>query len=173
MPESASALAPWAGACEQGLAVLPPLLELLGVPEPEVARNAKRALQDIVRHAGRPNAARYAEAVEGHLLDALDRPSAAYRADVVWLLSEIGGRRSVPRLEELLQDPDLREHARCALARIPLARAAKALEAARKDAEGDWKQALTEALRSRGYELPATAKLSAVAKTEVRPRPVK
>ncbi len=173
VPENASAPAPWASACEQGLEIVPPLLELLASQQAEVARNAKRALEDIVRHAGRPNAAKHAQTVEGYMFEALAQPGSTCRADVVWLLSEIGGRRSVPVLAKLLNDPDLREAARCALVRIPLARATNALESAWKAADGTWKHALAEALRARGRDVPATPKLTPNVRTEVTAKPAR
>ena len=171
VPETASDKPPWTGARELDLGVVPPLLELLDSPEREVARNAKRALQEVVRHAGRPGAEKSALAMEGYLVEALAKPSTASRADLIWLLSEIGGRRSIPVLTRFLNNAELREHARCALIRIPGDSSAAALRTAWNKAEGVWKSALAEALRARGFRVPPTDKLKPVAQTGVKPKP--
>ena len=44
----------WQGAQTYGAAALGPLADILGSEDFEIARNAKRAMYRITRHAGRP-----------------------------------------------------------------------------------------------------------------------
>jgi HEAT repeat protein len=144
------ASAAWQNAGVQGSAAVKPLAGLLADSDFEVARNAKRALSTIVRHAGRPGAGKEARAVERELLACLKEPSLITRRQALWLLSEIGSNSAVKPMAELLADPEAREDARCALVRIPGQESLRVLRAALKVAPEDFKFALADALRSRG-----------------------
>ncbi len=120
----------------------------------EVRRAAKRAMWQIVRHTGRPGAARARMAVVGRLCGLLgaDQP-VSVRREVIWMLSEIGGRRAIRPLAELLSDEHLREDARMALERVPIPRAVQALKAGFEVAPEEFKQNLAQSLRKRGVKV--------------------
>jgi HEAT repeat protein len=120
----------------------------------EVARAAKRAMWQIVRHTGRPGAVNAKKAVVGKLCGLLgaDQP-VSVRREVVWMLSEIGGMASIRPLAELLSNKYLREDARCALERIPIKRAVQALKAGFEVAPEDFKGNLAQSLRKRGVKV--------------------
>ena len=144
------ASAAWQNAHDFGASVVKPLASLLTDSNFEIARNAKRALYDIVRYAGRPGAEKDAHAVETELVACLKDPSAVIRRQALWLLSEVGGNSAVKPMANLLSDTEAREDARCALLRIPGQEPLRALRAALKSAPEDFRFALADGLRSRG-----------------------
>lgn len=139
-----------AEASRAGPPALKPLAALLTDPNVEVARSARRALYRIIRNAGRPGAAREARAVEAELIALLKSDAAPVRREVLWLLSEIGGKDAVAPMAALLADPEAREDARCALTRLPGDRATAALKSAFASAPEDFRFALAESVRQRG-----------------------
>ena len=138
----------------------------------EVARAAKNALWQIVRHAGRPAAKEEAKAVVVELVSLLgdDFPTAV-RREVLWMLSEIGGDECVAAVSTLLFHKDLREDARCVLQRLPGPGAPAALQAALARAPEDFKGNLAQSLRARGVAVaaPPCRKLLPTRKTSVKP----
>jgi HEAT repeat protein len=162
----------WLGAGKVGAPAIKPLAEVVTDEKLEVARAAKRALWQIVRHAGRPGAQRQKRRVETELIRFLagDQP-ASVRREVLWMLSEIGGNRSVKPIAELLSDRQLREEARMALQRIPGRRSLAALQAGLEAAPDDFKLNIAQSLRQRGVEVPGLTcvKLVPTKKTSVEP----
>ena len=162
----------WQGAGEVGAPAVKPLAAVMTDENLEVARAAKRALWKIVRVAGRPGANKDRRAVESELAGLLgnDQP-VAVRAEVLWMLSEIGARNSIKPLARLLRNEDLREDARMALERIPTKRAVTVLKAAFEKAPEDFKPNLAQSLRRRGEEVAGypCQKLVPTKKTDVKP----
>jgi HEAT repeat protein len=143
----------WQGAAPYGAPAVKPLAEVMIDPHFEVARSARRALEVIVRHAGRPGARKEAQAVEKALIPLLQSEALAVRRAALWMLSEIGGNDAVPAMASLLADKDAREDARCALLRMPGRRATSALKSAFAAAPEEFKFALADALRQRGEKV--------------------
>jgi HEAT repeat protein len=164
-----------AAACQSawqyGATVVKPIVALMAGSDFELARKAKRALQWMVHHAGRPGASREARAIEEELVALLNNGPTQVRRDLVWVLSEIGSTRAIGPLAALLSDPDVREDARCALTRHPDRKAAAALKAAFGTAPEDFKYALAESLRERGQKVEGypSRKLVPTAQTTVTP----
>lgn len=162
-------------AANYGPAAIHPLALEMGSSDVETARKAKRALCNLVRRAPRPGAQTEAAAVQDKLLAELHAgtqlPIPA-RREIIWLLSEIGTSTAVPDLAQLLDDPELREDARCALTRLPFPQAVAALSAALPKAEEKFKYALADSLRSRGQNVDSypTRKMTPVAQTTVTPK---
>ena len=144
----------WQSAGDIGAPAVQPLALVMTDEDLEVARAAKRAMWKIVRHTGRPGAVNAKKAVVGKLCGLLgaDQP-VSVRREVLWMLSEIGGMRAIRPLAELLSDEHLREDARCALERIPIARAVQALKAGFEIAPEDFKPNLAQSLRKRGVKV--------------------
>ncbi|MBM3879866.1 MAG: HEAT repeat domain-containing protein [Verrucomicrobia bacterium] len=140
----------WQHAGPSGAPAVKPLSEVMTDPDFEIARAARRALWKIVRHAGRPNAAAEAQAVATQLIALLPTAPTAVRRELLWMLSEIGGDDAVPPVATLLANADVREDARCALERIPGAKAVAALKQAMATAPEEFKYALAHSLRVRG-----------------------
>jgi HEAT repeat protein len=141
-------------AAECGPAAIKAVCPLLGDPETETIRAAKRALYKIVRDAGKPGAAAKVKAAEKEFVAVLQGSSSVpERREVLWMISEIGGDDSVKPVAALLSNADLREDARCVLQRIPGKASLKALENALKTAPEDFKFALAESLRKRGEKV--------------------
>ncbi len=140
----------WQNAGPVGAPAVVPLGELMTHADFEIARSARRAIERIVRHAGRPGADAEREAVATELARLLRHPAALVRRHALWMLSEIGGRSEVPSMAELLSDPEVREDARCALERIPDRAAIRALRRALRGAPEDFQYALAHSLRVRG-----------------------
>ncbi|MHC4145999.1 MAG: HEAT repeat domain-containing protein [Planctomycetota bacterium] len=144
----------WQSAGEVGAPAVKPLAQVMTDGELEIARAAKRALWKIVRHTGRPGADDEKKAVETRLRGLLsDDQPVAVRREVLWMLSEIAGMRSVKPMARLLSNKDLREDARMALERIPNKRAIQALRAGFKAAPEDFKPNLAQSLRKRGQKV--------------------
>jgi len=162
----------WQNAGPLGAAAIKPLAPLMDHKDTEIRRAATRAAWKIVRHAGRPDARREARAVTDELIPLLgDGQPWAVRREAAWMLSEIAGSRAVEPLAKLLNDKDLREHARAALQRIPGRRSLAALKAAFEAAPEDYKPALAESLRIRGQKVEnvKSVKLVPVKSTAVKP----
>jgi HEAT repeat protein len=162
----------WQSAGEVGAPAVKPLAEVMTDDDLEVARAAKRALWQIVRYTGRPRANKEKRAVEKELTGLLGRKQpVAVRREVLWMLSEIGGRNSMKPLARLLRNEDLREDARMALERIPGKRAVTTLKAAFEKAPEDFKPNIAQSLRKRGEEVAGypCQKLVPTKKTDVKP----
>lgn len=144
----------WQSAGDIGAPAVQPLALVMTDEDLEVARAAKRAMWQIVRHTGRPGAPRAKVAVVTRLCGLLgaDQP-VSVRREVIWMLSEIGGMRAVRPLAELLSDEHLREDVRCALERIPIKRAIQALKAGFETAPEEFKPNLAQSLRKRGVKV--------------------
>ena len=162
----------WQSAGEVGAPAVKPLAKVMTDNDLEVARAAKRALWQIVRHTGRPRANKERRAVETELTELLGKGQpVAVRAEVLWMLSEIGGRNSMKPLARLLRNEDLREDARMALERIPTKRAVTVLKAGFEAAPEDFKPNIAQSLRKRGEEVDGypCQKLVPTKKTDVKP----
>jgi len=143
----------WQGAAPYGAAAIKPLAEVMADPNPEIARSARRAIEVIVRHAGRPGAKKEAQAVEKELIPLLKSELVTVRREALWTLSEIGGDEAVAPMAALLTDVEAREDARCALLRIPGRKSSAALKSAFGQAPEEFKYALADALRIRGEKV--------------------
>jgi HEAT repeat protein len=162
----------WLGAGKVGAPAVKPLAEVMADNDLEVARAAKRGLWKIVRHAGRPGAQDEKKAVNAELIPLLgdDQPTAV-RREILWMLSEIGGSRSVKPIAALLSNKELREDARMVLQRISNKRAIAALKAGLKAAPQDFKLNIAQSLRQLGVEVPGLpcVKLVPMKETNVKP----
>jgi len=140
----------WQGAGPCGATAVKPLAAVMTDADFEIARSAKRALYKIVRHAGRPGAAKEAKAVATELIALLPGSPTVVRREALWMLSEIGGDEAVAPMAALLSDKELREDARCALMRLPGRKVTAALKTAFASAPEEFKFALAESLRQHG-----------------------
>lgn len=163
----------WQGAAPHGAPAVKPLAEVMTDADFEIARSAKRALWVIVRHAGRPGAAREAAAVTKELVPLLTNRPTAVRREVLWMLSEIAGDSVVDAISPLLADAEIRDDARCALLRIPGRKVNAALKAAMARAPEEFKYALADSLRLRGENVKEypSRKLVPTRTTTVKPAP--
>jgi HEAT repeat protein len=144
----------WQSAGKIGAPAVKSLAQVMTGDNLEVARAAKRALWQIVRYTGRPGANKERRAVVAELIALLgDDQPVAIRREVLWMLSEIGGRRDIEPIAGLMKNEDLREDARMALERMPNRRAVAALKAAFETAPEDFKPNLAQSLRKRGEEV--------------------
>jgi HEAT repeat protein len=162
----------WQSAGNVGAPAVKSLAKVMKDDNLEVARAAKRALWQIVRYTGRPGANQERRAVENELTGLLgDDQPIAVRREVLWMLSEIGSRRSIEPITGLMKNEDLREDARMALERIPNRRAVAALKAAFEAAPEDFKPNIAQSLRKRGEEVAGypCQKLVPTKKTDVKP----
>jgi HEAT repeat protein len=162
----------WQSAGAVGAPAIRPLAEVVVKGELEVSRAARRAMWQIVRHAGRPGARGERRPVVTALLPLLgaDQPE-GLRRDAAWMLSEIAGARAVAPVAALLREPALREDARAVLQRLPGEAAVAALKTALAGAGSDFKPSLAHGLRQRGVEVPDVPchKLKPVKATAVTP----
>jgi HEAT repeat protein len=162
----------WQSAGKVGAPAVKPLAKVMMDNNLEVARAAKRALWKIVRHTGRPGTDKEKRTVETELTGLLgDEQPVAVRREVLWMLSEIGARRSIEPIAGLLRNEELREDARMALERIPGNRAVAALKAGFEAASEDFKLNIAQSLRKRGEEVTGypSQKLMPTKKTDVKP----
>jgi len=144
----------WLSAGEVGAAAVKPLARVMSNKEFEVARAAKRGLWKVVRHVGRPGAGNERREVVGKLVELLgDEQSVPVRREVLWMLSEIGNRKSIKPIAALLSNRELREDARMVLQRIPSKSALAALRAGLKAAPEDFKLNIAQSLRQRGVKV--------------------
>ena len=141
----------WLGAGTVGAAAVRPLAKVMTDDDLEVSRAAKRALWQIVRHAGRPGAEDERKAVTTRLIRLLgDKQPVPVRREVLWMLSEIGKAGVVKPMARLLENEDLREDARMALERLPGKRAVTALKEALETVPEAFKPNIAQSLRRRG-----------------------
>lgn len=140
----------WQGAGPVGARAVGPLAEVMTDADFETARCARRAIERIVRHAGRPGADAERKAVQVELVKVLRHSAANVRRHAVWMLSEIGDDSAVAPVAALLADSEAREDARCSLERIPGAAATAALKQGMSGVPEDFKYALAHSLRVRG-----------------------
>lgn len=140
----------WQGAAPFGAAAAKPLATLMSDGALETARSARRALWVIVRHAGRPGAAKEAAAVERELIALLPAQPSPVRREVLWMLSEIAGDHAISPMAFLLADAEVRSDALGALMRMPGRRATAALRRALSAAPEEFRFAIADALRRRG-----------------------
>jgi HEAT repeat protein len=162
----------WQSAGQVGAPAVKTLAKVMTDDNLEVARAAKRALWQIVRYTGRPGANREKRAVEAELIELLGGETpVAVKREVLWMLSEIGSRRSIDSITGLIKNEDLREYARMTLERIPNRRAVAALKAAFEESPEDFKSNLAQSLRKRGEEVTGypCQKLVPKKKTDVKP----
>jgi len=162
----------WLSAGEVGAPAVEALAKVMTEGDLEVARAAKRALWKIVRHCGRPGAGNERRAVVGELVELLDdEQPVPVRREVLWMLSEIGTRKSIKPIAALLSNKELREDARMVLQRIPSKGAIAALKAGLKAAPEDFKLNIAQSLRQRGVEVSGLpcVKLVPTKKTNVKP----
>lgn len=162
----------WLGAGEVGAAAVKPLARVMSNKDFEVARAAKRGLWKIVRHVGRPGAGNERRAVLGELVELLDdEQPVPVRREVLWMLSEIGTRKSIKPIAALLSNKALREDARMVLQRIPSKNALAALRAGFKAAPEDFKLNIAQSLRQRGAKVSGypCVKLVPTKRTNVKP----
>ena len=143
----------WQGAGPIGAPAIAPLADVMTDADFEIARSAKRAIEKIVRHAGRPGADSERKAVQVELVALLKHAHPNVRRHAAWMLSEIGDDDAVEPLAVLLADGAVREDARCALTRVPGAKATAALKKAMDSAPEEFKFALAESLRARGEKV--------------------
>ncbi|HIJ52377.1 MAG TPA: hypothetical protein HPP66_04395 [Planctomycetes bacterium] len=159
-------------ASDVGAPAVKPLAKVMGDKDVEVMRAAKRALWKIVRRAGRPSARDERKAVAAELIGLLgDGQPTSVRREVLWMLSEIGGRESIKAIAALLSDKELREDARMVLQRIPGRQSLAALKAGLKAAPEDFKLNIAQSLRKRGVKVSGypCVKLVPTKKTNVKP----
>lgn len=163
----------WQGAAPYGAAAVKPLAGVMSDANFEIARSAKRALWVIVRHAGRPGAAREAQAVAKEVASLLPSGSAAVRREALWMLSEIGSDDSITAISALLSDNDVRADALAALMRLPGRKSTAAIKTAFSSAPEEFKFALADALRRRGEKVSGypSQKLVPTQKTTVTHQP--
>ncbi len=160
----------WQNAGPCGAPAVKPLAQVMTDPDFETARSAKRALWKIVRHAGRPDAAKEAKAVTAELIPLLSSAPPVVQREVLWMLSEIAGEEAIEPMTALLTDGQIRDDARCALTRMPGSKATAALSKAFKSAPENFKPALADSLRARGEKVAGypTQKLVPTKQTTVK-----
>ncbi|MCP4610986.1 MAG: HEAT repeat domain-containing protein [Planctomycetes bacterium] len=162
----------WQSAGKVGAPAVKPLARVMTNKDLEVARAAKRGLWQVVRHVGRPGAANKKRIVIDRLIELLsDDQPVPVRREVLWMLSEIGNRKSIKPIAALLSNKDLREDARMALQRIPGRGSLAALRAGLKAVPDDFKLNIAQSLRQRGGKVRGLdcVKLIPTKKTNVKP----
>jgi HEAT repeat protein len=163
----------WPQATTFGASAIKALAQVMIDADFEIARAAKRALWLIVRHTGRPGGREPRDAqkrIEISLIELLSHHAVSVRREAVWMLSEIGGAKTVAALAALLADQAVREDARCALIRIAGSKSRRVLRDALASASADFKPALAEALRQLGETITQypSQKLTPVKQTSVQ-----
>ena len=144
----------WLSAGEVGAPAVEALAKVMTDEDLEVSRAAKRALWKIVRVAGRPGAGNERRAVVVKLVELLDdEQPVPVRREVLWMLSEIGNRKSIKPIAALLSNRELREDARMVLQRIPSKGAVAALKAGLQSCPEDFKLNIAQSLRQRGVKV--------------------
>jgi len=162
----------WLEAGGVGAVAVKPLSVVMTDQDLEIARAAKRALWKIVHHAGRPGARDERRAVVSELVGLLNEsPAVPVAREILWMLSEVGGRWAVQPMAQLLTNKDVREDARMALERIPGRRSLAALRTAFEVAPDDFKFNIAQSLRHRGETVSGypCAKLIPCRNTRVKP----
>ena len=164
----------WQGAGELGAAGIEAMAGLMTDENLEVARAAKRAMWKIVRHTGRPGADKERQAVADSLAGLLGgKVPVVIRREVLWMLSEIGDKKAIEPMAELLGHKELREDARMVLERIPGKASVAALRAGFKTSPEDFKGNIAQSLRKRGKKVRGyeCVKLVPTKKTTVKTLP--
>ncbi len=164
----------WQAAGSVGAQAIQSLALVAKESELEVSRSASRAMWQIVRCAGRPDA----EAARRDTLAALAKVvrdaqmPVQLRRDAIWMLSEIAKDEEIQpdRVAWGLEDKDIREDVRAALVRIGGENSLAVLKEGFETATGDFKVALACSLRTRGVEVadPPCPKLVPTRQTKVR-----
>ena len=147
----------WLAAGQIGAPALGPLAKIVAEGELEVSRAAKRAMWKIVRTVGAPGRCECKAAAEAALIDLLgeEQPDCV-RCEVLWMLSEIGGEKTIDAIREIpdiLENKAIREDARCCVERIPGQAAIDALTDGLEASEDEFQLALAQSLRARGVEV--------------------
>jgi HEAT repeat protein len=169
--------AAWLAAGEVGAPAIQPLAEIVAKGELEVSRAAKRAMWKIVRTVGAPGRDACKASVEAELIRLLaEGQPDAIRREALWMLSEIGGEKTIEAIREIpniLENKAIREDARCCVERIPCAAAVEALQDGLEEAEDEFQLALAQSLRARGVEVDKDRypcqKLVPTRQTDVKP----
>ena len=153
-----------------GVRAIPQLLAMMEKPdaEPREVMAAEMAMEKIVFQSTRPGATSERRSVEQALLARLQKPAPErLQRFLLRLITVVGTPQSVPVLEKLLGNKDLREAARMALQAIPGAEAGSVLERAFSRAtEPQWKSALLLAIGARKQPGSARVVLSALKATQ-------
>jgi HEAT repeat protein len=149
--------AAWLAAGQVGPLALRPLAKIVAEGELEVSRAAKRAMWKIVRTVGAPDRGECKAAAETELVTLLaDGQPDAVRREVFWMLSEIGGDKTIEAIREIpdiLENKAIREDARCCVERIPGQAAVQALADGLEESKDEFQLALAQSLRARGVEV--------------------
>ena len=169
--------AAWLAAGDVGAPAIPPLAEIMANGELEVSRAAKRAMWKIVRTVGAPGRDTCKASAEAELIGLLaDGQPDAVRREAFWMLSEIGGEKTIEAIREIpdiLENKAIREDARCCVERIPCQAAVEALQEGLEEAPADFALALAQSLRARGVEVDKDRypcqKLVPTRETKVKP----
>ena len=141
----------WQQAGTVDASAVKPLAKLCKEENLEVRRAARRGLKRIVRTVGAPGVQAAKSIVIQELLALLaDNQPIALRRDILWLLSEIGGGKSVEPITALLKHHVLREDARMVLERIPGEESLASLRNALGSVPGDFRSNIAQSLRARG-----------------------
>jgi HEAT repeat protein len=143
----------WQNAGPAGAPAVKPLAQVMTDQDMEVSRSAKRALWNIVRHAGRPGAEKEKRAVAAELVALLNGGHQSVRREALWMLSEIGADDAIKPIAACLSVAELREDARAALERIPGPKAIAALKEGLNSAPEEFKPAIAQSLRVRGVNV--------------------
>ena len=147
----------WLAAGQIGPPALAPLAKIVAEGDLEVSRAAKRAMWKIVRTVGAPGRGECKAAAETELIGLLAEGTPdSVRCEVLWMLSEIGGEKTIDAIREipdLLENKALREDARCCVERIPGQAAVDALAEGLEASEDEFQLALAQSLRARGVEV--------------------
>jgi hypothetical protein len=169
--------AAWLAAGDAGAPAIQPLAEIVAQGELEVSRAAKRAMWKIVRTVGAPGRDTCRASVEAELIRLLaEGQPDAIRREALWMLSEIGGEKTIEAIREIpnvLENKAIREDARCCVERIPVEAAVEALKQGLEAAPADFTLALAQSLRARGVEVDKQKypcqKLVPTRETQVKP----
>jgi len=147
----------WLAAGKVGPSALQPLSKIVADGELEVSRAAKRAMWKIVRTVGAPGQDDGKAAAETELIGLLAEGTPdPVRCEVLWMLSEIGGEKTIDAIREIpdiLENKAIREDARCCVERIPGQYAVDALAEGLEASEDELQLALAQSLRARGVEV--------------------
>lgn len=161
---------------QSGAEAIPAVLSAIETAQTQddagTAMAARNALERAVYHCTRPGASAEKNAAEKALLTRLQKPAPeSLQRFLLRLITVVGTSQSVPTLQKLLGDTNLREPARMALQQIPGNEATVALERAFSQAsEPQWKSALLMAIGARKQSRSAKLVLSALksSQSEVR-----
>ena len=145
-------------AAEAGPEALIPLAKLLDLDNEFITKDVKQAMQNIVHHAGRPEA----DAERKACAEALEKLLADGNTPVVVneacrLLQFAGTGEQVPAVAKHLKDKEVREEACAALEEIPGKEATKALVDALGQVPEDFKPRVLDAIARHGDPSAAEA----------------